>query len=163
MCLLAELAALAGNGIPDEEVGDEAGVGDGDLGDGGGVVLLQPGCDGGSLIGVPIPCHHRLCHNPLQGQKSIALACTHSVTLSESWTAEVAEAGSPICLRHLMLRCRLLDICKTQHSLRLSSLLSCEHSPQCSLSKLSPAGTEKKPLLHKGGTSLLQLYAHSAS
>ena len=65
-CLLAELAALASNGIPDEEVGDKAGVGEGGLGDGGGVVLLQPGCDGGSLIGVPIPCYYRLNHHFLQ-------------------------------------------------------------------------------------------------
>ena len=52
---MAELAALAGNRIPDEEVGDKAGVGEGGLGNGGGVILLQPGCDGGSFIGV-----HRL-------------------------------------------------------------------------------------------------------
>ena len=32
-CLLAELVALAGNGVPDEEVGDKAGVGEGGLGD----------------------------------------------------------------------------------------------------------------------------------
>ena len=68
-CLLTELAALAGNGISDEEVGDEAGVGEGGLGDRGGVVLLQPGCYGGSLIGVPIPCYHWLNHNCLQCQQ----------------------------------------------------------------------------------------------
>ena len=67
--LLAELAALDGNGIPDGDIGKEGGVGEGGLGDRGGVVLLQPGCDGGSLIGVPIPCYHWLNHNPLQCQK----------------------------------------------------------------------------------------------
>ena len=90
-CLLAELAALAGNGVPDEEVGDEAGVGEGGLGDGGGVVLLQPGCDGGSLISVPIPCYHRLDHNFLQSQKMIAVAYTHSVTLPKTLTAGIAH------------------------------------------------------------------------
>ena len=67
-CLLAELMALAGNSIPDE-VGDKAGVGEGGLGDGGGVVLLQPGRDGCSLIGALIPCYHWLYHNFLQSQK----------------------------------------------------------------------------------------------
>ena len=69
-CLLAELVALAGNGVPDEEVGDKAGVGEGGLGDKGGVVLLQPGCDGGSLIGVPIPCYW-VNHNCLQHQSNM--------------------------------------------------------------------------------------------
>ena len=73
-CLLAELAALAGNGVPDEKVGDEAGVGEGGLGDGGGVVLLQPGCDGGSLISVPVPCYHRLNHHFLQASMSDSMS-----------------------------------------------------------------------------------------
>ena len=60
---LTELEVQVGNGIPDEEVGDKAGMGEGGAGEGEGVVLLQPGCDGASLIGVTIPCYHWLDHD----------------------------------------------------------------------------------------------------
>ena len=65
-CLLIELLALTGNGALDEKIGDKAGVGQGGLGDRGSVVLLQPGCNGGPLVGVPITCYHWLDHHILQ-------------------------------------------------------------------------------------------------
>ena len=88
--LLAELEALAGDGILDEEVGDEAGVGEGGLGDGGGVVLLQPGCDGGSFVGVPIPCYHRLNHHFLQGSISNSMYIQRSIPCIAPLTSSTA-------------------------------------------------------------------------
>ena len=54
--------ALTCNGSLDEEVGDQAGVGQQGLGDRGGGVVLQPLLHGSSLVCVPICSYHWLHH-----------------------------------------------------------------------------------------------------
>ena len=65
LCCLTELLALASNGTLDEQVWDQTEVRQGGLSDRGGVLLLQPGSNGGPLIGVPICSYHWIHHHSL--------------------------------------------------------------------------------------------------
>ena len=86
MSCLAQLLPLACNGSLDEEVGDQAGVGQQGLGDRGGEVVMQPVLHGGSLVCVPICSYHRLHHHRLH---------LHMLTSMTDVLAEV------LCIQHM--------------------------------------------------------------
>jgi len=71
---LAQLLPLTCNGTLDEEVGDQAGVGQQGLGDRGGGVVLQPVLHGSPLVCVPVCSYHRLHHHRLQSRKLVLTA-----------------------------------------------------------------------------------------
>ena len=57
---------MAGNGRLDEEVGDKAGMGEGEACDGGGGVEGEPLLHGLPLVSVPVCGYHRILHHHLQ-------------------------------------------------------------------------------------------------
>ncbi len=65
MSCLTQLLPLTCNGTLDEEVGDQAGVGQQGLGDRGGGLVLQPVLHGGPLICVPICSYYGIHHHCL--------------------------------------------------------------------------------------------------
>ena len=91
LCCLAELLTLASNGTLDQQVGDQAGVGQGGLGDRRGVLPLQPLCNGGPLIGMPIPGYHWVHHHPLH---AAGVSCYNSTwSCREDMGARGGEKG----------------------------------------------------------------------
>ncbi len=84
MSCLTQLLPLTCNGTLDEEVGDQAGVGQQGLGDRGGGVVLQPVLHGGPLICVPICSYYRVHHHCLQLTKLVSTAAvpTDLITLT---------------------------------------------------------------------------------
>ena len=65
--------AVSGNGSPNQDIVQDAGVGQGPAGDWGGGLLCQPGLQGSPLICVPVSGNHWVSHCDLQVQHAMSI------------------------------------------------------------------------------------------